>query len=115
MRPAKAAIVQTQNTFRVEGIGVLLWSLYQTDAAGADAVARLWSATGRPVLFLEKGSFFQFVEGLPELFLRVHYDRPVPGYGFFERLARHQQEAYSFIPCLHLHFVATVEEHQRAV
>src|SRR5947209_12445301 len=64
---------------------------------------------------LQECSLLEFLVGLLELFLRVHDDRAVPGYGLLERLPRNQEEADAVVTGLHRNLVAPVEQHKRAV
>src|SRR5260370_18918013 len=64
---------------------------------------------------LQECPFFQFVECLAELLLRVHHDGAIPRHGLFERLARNQQKADAFFACLYHQLVAATQEHQRTV
>src|SRR6266545_2222306 len=41
---------------------------------------------------LQERPLLELVVGLPELLLRVHHDRAVPGDRLLERLPRHQEE-----------------------
>jgi len=78
----------------------------EQDAAGRLLSPR-WRVQERPAL--------EFLERLPELLLRVHYDRAVPRDGLLQWLSRDQQEPDPFIPGLYRYFVTAVKEHQRAV
>src|ERR1041385_5199351 len=66
-------------------------------------------------LRLQEGPLLELIVGLPELLLRVHDDRPVPGDGLLERLPRHQEEPDPLVAGLHRDLIAAGEEHQRAV
>jgi hypothetical protein len=46
---------------------------------------------------------------LPELLLRIHYDRAIPSDGFLERLSRDEQKSDSIIPGLNSNFVTPVK------
>src|SRR5581483_7242196 len=63
----------------------------------------------------EKRALLQFFEGLAQFLLRVHYDRSIPGNRLLEGLARNQQEAHAVFAGLDLHFVAAVEQYERAI
>ena len=67
------------------------------------------------LLRLQKRPLLKLIECLAELRLIVHYDRPVPGDRFLQRLAGDEEEAYSVRPGLHNDFVAAIEEHERSV
>src|SRR5215470_19479241 len=68
-----------------------------------------------PRLCLQKCSALEFLESLPELLLRVHYDRAVPGHGLLDRLSRNQEEADPLVTGVDRDLVAAVEERERAV
>src|SRR5262245_60188625 len=73
-------------------------------------------APGAPKdLRLDERAAAELVVGLLQLFLRVHDDRPIPGDGLLERLARHEQETHPFIARLNDDFVAPIEKDQRTV
>ena len=52
---------------------------------------------GKPTILamLDKIAGFEFRDGLPQLFLRVHHDRTIPGDWFLDWFPRHQQEPHS--------------------
>src|SRR6201996_9278431 len=54
-------------------------------------------------------------EGLLQLGLRVHHDRAVPGDRLLDRLAGDEQEADALFAGLHRHFVAAIEQNERAI
>ena len=60
-------------------------------------------------LWLKKGSLLEFIESLPEFFLRVHYDGTVPCDGLLERSSRDEEEPDSIVPCLNRDLVAPVK------
>src|SRR5262249_14158712 len=64
---------------------------------------------------LDERAVVQLAECLLQLGLRVHHDRSVPGDRLFDRLARYQQEADSFLAGLHRYLVAAVKYDERAV
>ena len=64
------------------------------------------------VFRLQKRPLLQLLERIPQLFLRVHHDWPVPGHRFLQRLAGNQQKADAVFAGLHGDFVAAVEEDQ---
>src|SRR5215472_4096897 len=57
----------------------------------------------------------QIGDGLLQLGLGVHHDRPIPGDWLLDRLARDKQEPNALVTSLDRHFVAAVEQHQRAI
>src|SRR5215467_873845 len=63
----------------------------------------------------QKCSALEVLESLPELLLRVHYDRAVPGHRLFERLSRNEEEPDSLVSGVDRDLVAAVEERERAV
>src|SRR5215471_20763040 len=72
-------------------------------------------ATPAASAVLDEGAVAQLGDGLLQLGLGVHHDRPVPGDGLLDRLARDQQETDALLARLHGDLVAAVEQHQRAV
>src|SRR5262245_39719974 len=64
---------------------------------------------------LDKRAVLQLGNGLLQLGLGVHHDRPVPGDRLLDRLARDQQEADALVARLHRDLIAAVEYHERAV
>src|SRR5689334_9298390 len=87
-----------------------------TPASPASAVsASATTAVLLRLLMLDEGAIVELGDGLLQLGLRVHDDRAVPRHGFFERLARHQQESDALIAGLHGDLVTAIEQYERAV
>src|SRR5262249_20879102 len=84
-------------------------------AAPVDATTALSLAVLRASRRFQKCSFLQFRECLPQLLLRIHHDRTVPGDRLLERLAGDQQEPHSILSRLNGNFVAAIKEDERAV
>ena len=63
----------------------------------------------------DKRTAAQLGERLLQFGLRVHHDRAVPGDRLLDRLAGHEEEANALVAGLHRHFVAAVEDDERAV
>src|SRR5262245_36773308 len=74
---------------------------------------RAWAP--RRSALLDERAVLKLEDRLPQLLLRVHHDRPVPGDRLLERLSRDQQEPDSLIPGLHHHLVTSIEQHERPV
>ena len=51
----------------------------------------------------------------PEFGLRIHDDRAIPGHRFPQRLPRDKQKSDAVLTTLDDNFVASIEEHERAV
>src|SRR5262252_5781615 len=66
-------------------------------------------------LLLDERSLSNLPEGRPQLFLRIHHDRSMPGNRFLERLAGYQQESNARLAGLHRHFVSSVENDEGAI
>jgi hypothetical protein len=64
---------------------------------------------------LQERPLLQFFERLLEFLLRVHHDRTVPSYGLLQWLPRDQEEPDSFLACLYLYLITSVEENKRAI
>src|SRR5579864_8232444 len=105
-------------------ISTCYWSA-RTSPASSCAVMRLTSrrstsgeGRGTPLtrgIRIQERALAQLLEGPLQLLLGVHHDRSVPGDGFRQRLAGHQQEADPLVAGLHRDLVAAVEEHEGAV
>ena len=61
---------------------------------------------------LQERPLLQFFERLLEFLLRVHHDRTVPSNGLLQWLPRDQEEPDSFLACLYLYLVTSVEENK---
>src|ERR1700682_582411 len=68
---------------------------------------------------LQERPLLQFFESLLEFTLGVHHDRTVPDYRLLQRLPRNQEEPDSFLACLYLYLITSVEtsveENERAI
>src|SRR3984893_17741671 len=64
---------------------------------------------------LQERPLLQIFERLLEFLLRVHHDRTVPSNGLLQRLPRDQEEPDSFLACLYLYLITSVEENKRAI
>ena len=64
---------------------------------------------------LQERPLLQFFERLLEFLLRVHHDRTIPSNGLLQWLPRDQEEPDSFLACLYLYFITSVEENKRAI
>src|SRR5262249_16538359 len=64
---------------------------------------------------LNKRSVLQLRDSLPQLRLRVHHDRPVPGHRLLNRLPGDEQEPNALCTGLHADLISAVKEHQRMI
>ena len=60
-------------------------------------------------LVFQECSSLKLIERLAKFPLSVHHDRAVPGHGFFQRLARNQQEPDAILPSMDDDLVAALE------
>ena len=67
------------------------------------------------ILRFQKRPFLQLLKRIPQLFLRVHHDWPVPCHRLLQRLAGDQQKADAIFAGLHGDFVAAVKEDEGAI
>src|SRR3989442_6834702 len=64
-------------------------------------------------LVFQECSSLKLIERLAKFPLSVHHDRAVPGHGFFQRLARNQQEPDAILPSMDDDLVAALENDKR--
>jgi hypothetical protein len=81
-----------------------------SDAMKTIALASSSERPRRPI-----GTPVTRAERLLEFLLRVHHDRTVPSNGFLHWLPRDQDEPDSFLACLYLYLITSVEENKRAI
>src|SRR5262249_51812442 len=64
---------------------------------------------------VQEGPTLELLERLPKLLLRIHHDRPIPGYRLLDWFSRNEEEPDSVVAGLHLHLIAPVEEYERTI
>jgi hypothetical protein len=64
------------------------------------------------IAWLKERSALQILEGLPELFLCIHDDRPVPRNWLLERLSGDEEKTNTFVAGVHSNLIALIEEYQ---
>ena len=80
---------------------------------GIESATRARAESLRPAfLFPDKSSLLQLAKRLLEFRLRVHHDRPAPGNGLLDRLARNKQEPAALVARLDTNRITLIEQYE---